>query len=181
MELLWILFLEFFKIGIFSVGGGLATLPYLFEISNKYQWYTHAQLVDMIAISQSTPGPIGVNTATYAGYQASGIVGGIVATLGIFVAGLIVASIISKMFEKFKNNRYVQFAFYGIRPAVAGLVLASAFDIILGSLFDFKVMPYINIWGIIAFSVVLYCLNKTKIHPVLLLLVCGLCGIFIPF
>ena len=90
-----ILFLEFFKIGLFSVGGGLATLPFLYELANKYPWLTTNNIADMIAVSESTPGPIGVNMATYAGFHASGLLGGIISTLGLVTPSIIVIIIIA--------------------------------------------------------------------------------------
>lgn len=107
------LFLEFFKIGLFSVGGGLATLPFLYDLADRYDWFTRVQLIDMIAISESTPGPIGVNMATFAGYNTAGIIGGFTATMGIVVPALLVIITIAKVLDKFKDNKYVQSAFYG--------------------------------------------------------------------
>ena len=83
-----ILFSEFFKIGLFAVGGGLVTIPFLFELTRKYNWFSAQELMDMIAVSQSTPGPIGINMATYAGFQTAGIYGGIVATFGLVLPSL---------------------------------------------------------------------------------------------
>ena len=111
------LFLEFFKTGLFSVGGGLATLPFLYEISDRTGWFSHADIADMVAISESTPGAIGINMSTYAGYQTSGILGGITATVALALPSFIVILIVAGFLDKFKGNRYVEAAFYGLRPA----------------------------------------------------------------
>ena len=101
------LFYEFFKAGLFAVGGGLATIPFLKEISAKTGWFTLSQLTDMIASSESTPGPMGVNCATYVGFETAGILGSIIATIGLIPPSVIIIILISKILEKFRNNRYV--------------------------------------------------------------------------
>ncbi len=113
---------EFFKTGLFAIGGGLATLPFLREISAKYGWYTLSELSNMIAIGNATPGPIGVNMATYAGYSIGGILGGILATLALVVPSFIVILIVSAILDKFKNSIYVEGAFKGLRPAVVAMI-----------------------------------------------------------
>ena len=97
------LFIEFFKAGLFAVGGGMATIPFLYDISDRTGWYTHAQLIDMIAISESTPGPIGVNMATYVGFSTAGIPGSVIATLGLITPSIIVILIIAGFYNAFKN------------------------------------------------------------------------------
>lgn len=114
--------LEFFKTGLFAIGGGLATLPFLREISVKYGWYTLSELSNMIAIGNATPGPIGVNMATYAGYSIGGILGGIFATLAMVLPSFIVILIVSTVLEKFHNSIYVEGAFKGLRPAVVAMI-----------------------------------------------------------
>ena len=98
------LFCEFFKIGLFAVGGGLATLPFLYDLASKYPWFDATMLPNMIAISESTPGPIGVNMATYAGFSATGIIGGIIATLGLVTPSIMIIMIIASFLNKFKEN-----------------------------------------------------------------------------
>ena len=85
-----LLFFEFFKIGLFAVGGGLATIPFLYALSDKYHWFSSAQLVDMIALSESTPGPLGINMATFAGFQTIGVLGGAISTFGLVLPALFV-------------------------------------------------------------------------------------------
>ena len=117
-----ILAYEFFKIGLFSIGGGMATLPFLMDLTGKYDWFTISELTNMVAISESTPGPVGINMATYAGYNAAGVPGAIVATLALTAPAWIIIILIAKFLENFSENRNVKAAFYGIRPAVAALI-----------------------------------------------------------
>lgn len=122
MNTLLLMMLEFFKTGLFAVGGGLATLPFLKEVSVKYGWYTLEELSNMIAVGNATPGPIGVNMATYAGYSIGGITGGILATLALVLPSFIVILIISSVLDKFRNSIYVDGAFKGLRPAVVAMI-----------------------------------------------------------
>ena len=127
------LFWEFFKTGLFAVGGGMATIPFLYNISDATGWFTHQDLVNMIAVGESTPGPIGVNMATYVGFLTgmdvagvpTAILGGIVATLGLATPCVIVILIIASILKSFRNNKYVDAAFYGLRPASTGLITAA--------------------------------------------------------
>ena len=123
------LFYEFFKAGLFAVGGGLATIPFLKEISAKTGWFTLSQLTDMIAISESTPGPMGVNCATYVGFETAGILGSITATIGLITPSVIIIILISKILEKFRNNRYVDAAFFGLRAASVALIAEAGISV----------------------------------------------------
>ena len=125
------LFYEFFKTGLFAVGGGLATIPFLSAMTDKYTWFTKAQLADMIAVAESTPGPIGVNTATFAGYNAAGIPGAIIATLSLVLPSYIIILAISKALQKFRDNKYVNDAFTGLRPAATGLIGAACYSVMV--------------------------------------------------
>lgn len=113
---------EFFKIGLFSIGGGMATLPFLMDLTTRYDWYTASELANMVAISESTPGPVGINMATYAGYNAAGVPGAVVATLSLTAPALIIIVIIARFLENFSENSTVKAVFYGIRPTVAALI-----------------------------------------------------------
>ena len=119
------LFLAFFKTGLFAVGGGLATLPFLYEISDTWHWFSHADIADMIAISESTPGAIGINMSTYAGFLTAGVPGGFIATLGLGTPCVIIILIIARILKKFKDNPYVEKAFYGLRAASIAMISAS--------------------------------------------------------
>ena len=119
------LFLEFLKIGMFSVGGGMATLPFIYALSEKTGWYSVQEIADMLAVSESTPGPIGINTATYVGYKVAGVPGALAASVGIIIPGLLLVIIIMTVLNKFRDNKYVNGAFYGLRPASIGLIIAA--------------------------------------------------------
>ena len=137
------LFWEFFKTGLFAIGGGMATVPFLQEISVRTGWFSAADLADMIAVSESTPGPIGINMATYVGYTTvhhhhgpvAAILGGIVATVGLVTPSVIIILIIAKFLEKFRDNRYVNAAMYGLRAASVALISAAGISIVLISVF----------------------------------------------
>ena len=128
------LFYEFAKVGLFTVGGGMASVPFLMVMSEKTGWFTQAQLLDMIAISESTPGPLGINMGTYVGFETAGIPGAIIATLGITLPTAALAIIVAKFLFGFKENKYVQGAFYGLRPASAGLIAAAGVSVAMLSL-----------------------------------------------
>lgn len=130
MMILIRLFFEFFKAGLFAIGGGMATLPFLYNISDKTGWFTYGQLADMVAISESTPGPMGVNMATYVGFTTAGPVGAVIATLGLITPSIIVILIIAGFLKAFKTNKYVQNAFYGLRPASTGLIAAAGLSVL---------------------------------------------------
>ena len=119
------LFWEFFKTGLFAVGGGMATLPFLYDISNKTGWFTHAQLADMVAVSESTPGPIGVNMASYVGFVTGGVGGAVVATLGLIAPSILIILIIAVFLKAFRDSKYVDGAFYGLRPASTALIASA--------------------------------------------------------
>ncbi len=120
------LFYEFFKTGLFAIGGGMATVPFLYALAEKTGWFTSAELTNMIAVSESTPGSIGINMACYVGYTSGGIPGSIVAAAGLVAPSVIIILIIAAFLEKFRMNKYVDSCFYGIRPASTGLIAASA-------------------------------------------------------
>lgn len=124
-----ILAFEFFKIGLFAVGGGLVTVPFLYDLTEQYDWFTSKELTDMIAVSQSTPGPVGINMATYAGYKAAGALGSILATLSLVTPSIIVVYMISKILTKWRENPNVMLVLGGIRPAVLALILFAGWDI----------------------------------------------------
>ena len=125
------LFWEFFKTGLFAVGGGMATLPFLHDIGEATGWYTQADLMNMLAVSESTPGPIGINMATYVGYTVGGLPGAVVATLGEVTPSIIVILIVAALLKNFQENRYVNRAFYGLRPASTGLIGAAGVSVVL--------------------------------------------------
>ena len=176
------LFWEFCKTGLFSVGGGLATLPFLYDISARTGWFTQAQLADMIAVSESTPGPIGVNMATYVGFTTAGIPGAIVATLGLVFPEIVVILIIATVLEKFRQNKYVDAAFYGLRPCSVALIAAAGFLVAKIALISDSTL---NIKAAILFAVILVLTRwvpKVKNwHPVIFIAVSAVVGIIFKF
>lgn len=134
------LYWEFFKTGLFAVGGGMATLPFLKDIGQFTGWYTYTDLMNMLAVSESTPGPIGINMATYVGFTVGGIPGAVIATLGEVTPSIIVILIVAMMLKKFRDNRYVNMAFYGLRPASTGLIGAACVTVVLEVMTGIKVL-----------------------------------------
>ena len=181
----WELFYEFFKIGLFSIGGGMATVPFLMELAQNRDWFTPHQLADMIAISESTPGPIGINMSTYAGFNAGGVPGGIVSTLSLVLPSVICICIISKFMKKFRSARIVDDIFYGIRPASAAMIAGAMTHVMLSSLFFTDAFqsgePWfsvINYWGFALFAVVLAgAIFLKKLHPIVFILFGAAAGI----
>ncbi len=169
MDLL-IMCLEFFKTGLLSIGGGLATLPFLYDLADKYPWFTRAQLSDMIAVSESTPGPIGVNMSTYAGYMVAGVPGAILATFSLVLPSIIVVLLVAKFLDKFQSSRAVQRGLGGLRPASVGLVAAAGFGILEIAL-SLNLTAEITAWMdwkslvLMAVLAVLYHFKK-KWHPI---------------
>ena len=134
-NLIWLIFYEFFKIGLFAVGGGPATIPYLMDLAEKYDWFTMQDVTNMIAISESTPGPLGLNMATYVGVHALGVFGGVWASIALTMPSVIVIVLVAKFMSNFSQNRWVKAAFYTIRPAVTGLIAAAVINVFQVSLF----------------------------------------------
>ena len=133
------IFFTFLKIGLFSFGGGYAMLPLIQrEVVTAHKWIGAKEFIDVVAISQITPGPISINSATYIGYKTAGIFGSTVATLGVIFPSIIIMVIISKFFIKFKNNKYVENAFLGLRPATIGFIAAAAILVAQSSFIDIK-------------------------------------------
>ncbi len=183
-----LLYIEFFKIGLFAVGGGLATLPFLYQLSFKTGWFGTAQIADMIAVSEITPGPLGINMATFAGFNAGGILGGIIATLGIVTPSVIVIIIVAGILQKFINNKYVQAAFTGLRPAVCALITIAVWEIVKVSVFDFPLYQQTSnltdlfLFGNIAyFFILLFIMFKVKLHPIIFIALSAALGFFVKF
>ena len=177
-----LLFWEFFKTGLFSVGGGLATIPFLMDIAVRHpEWYTTEELLNMIAVSESTPGPIGVNMATYAGFSTAGVLGAIVATLSLVLPSLIVITIIAGFLNKFKENKIVKNVFYALRPAVLGLLLVSTLKILIPRLFNEGATEFLGFFNPLAIAIFIgltFCAFKfKKIHPIVFIIVGAVLGI----
>lgn len=123
------LFFEFFKTGLFAVGGGMATIPFLQEMGHTTGWFTDADLTTMIAVSESTPGPIGVNMATYVGFETAGLPGAVVATLGLITPSIIIIMVIAGFLQKFRQSKTVEAVFSGLRPASTALIAAAGLKV----------------------------------------------------
>lgn len=192
------LFIEFFQTGLFAVGGGMATLPFLQEIGESTGWFTYADLMNMLAVSESTPGPIGINMATYVGYTAAGVPGAIVATLGEVTPCVIVILIVAAVLNSFRTNRYVERAFYGLRPASTALIGAAGVAVVLEVLTGIRLVDMglfnalgfsggslLNWKGLLLAAAVVFLTNfckKTKgWHPIVFIALSAAAGIAFGF
>lgn len=187
-----LLFWEFLKIGLFSVGGGMATLPFLYDLSDSTGWFTHAQLADMLAVSESTPGPVGINMATYVGYTVGGFGGALLATLGVILPGTVIVLIIASMLDKFRGNKYVDAAFYGLRPASTGLIAAAGVSVLSIALLNTSLytatgnlLDLISVKAVILAAVLWVLTNLVKptkkLHPVVFIAASAVVGIVFSF
>ena len=180
------LFIEFFKTGLFAVGGGLATVPFLQDIGVNTGWFTNAELANMIAVSESTPGPLGVNMATYVGFATAGIPGAVAATLGLICPSIIVILIIAGFLQKFRSSKYVEYTFYGLRPASTGLIAAACWGVVSISLLTVNsvyhgVVNFSVDWRLVVLAAVIYFCTQhaklKKLHPIVWIGVSALVGI----
>ena len=183
------LFWEFFKTGLFAVGGGMATLPFLSHIGESTGWYTQAQLMNMLAVSESTPGPIGINMATYVGFTVAGVPGAVIATLGEVTPSIIVILIL----QQFRHNKYVEFAFYGLRPASTGLIGAACAGVIVETLINTAAVSTAGVdwasllkWqGLILAAILLVFTNwvkpTKKWHPIIFIGISAVVGVVFRF
>ncbi|MDY5083944.1 MAG: chromate transporter [Candidatus Limivicinus sp.] len=192
MSLYLRLFWEFFKTGLFAVGGGMATLPFMYDISDKTGWFTHSMLADMVAVSESTPGPIGVNMATYVGFVTGGIPGAVVATVGLVTPSVILILLIARVLKAFRENQYVDAGFYGLRPCSVGLIAAAGVLVIKLALFNTELyastgalLDLFNFKALILAAVLLAatrCIKKLKgLHPIVFILASAVIGIVFSF
>ena len=193
MKLLLTLYFEFFKTGLFAVGGGMATLPFLYDMSARHpDWFTTAQLADMIAVSESTPGPIGVNMATYVGFRTAGVLGGLITTLGLVTPSVIIILIIARVLKQFRENKYVDAAFYGLRPCSVGLIAAAGLLVVKIALFDFdayalsgEISDLFRVKALILTAVLLVLTRAVKatkkLHPIFFILGSALIGVIFSF
>lgn len=187
------LFWEFFKTGLFAIGGGMATIPFLYDIADATGWFTRQDLANMIAISESTPGPIGVNMASYVGFitgmQQGGVLtavlGAVIATLGLITPSIIIILIVASILNSFKNNRYVNYAFYGLRPASTGLIAAAGLSVVASTLLymeDWTALPSSVNWKGLILAAVIFLLTNVvkkakKWHPIVFIGFSALVGI----
>lgn len=186
------LFWEFFKTGLFAVGGGMATLPFLYDMAGKTGWFTAAQLADMVAVSESTPGPIGVNMATYVGFTTTGVAGAVIATLGLVTPSVIVILIVARILHQFRQNRYVDAAFYGLRPCSVGLIAAAGMLVVKIALFDFDLFqktgilldlfrPKALLLAALLLVLTRWVKQTKKLHPIVFILGSAVIGVLLKF
>lgn len=179
---LFILYLEFFKIGLFAVGGGFATLPFLFEMADKYEWLDYEMIGNFLAIAQSAPGAIGVNMAAQTGFQAANIAGGYIAAAGLISPAIIVIVIISMILKSFRNNKIVISIFSGLRPASLGLLASAGFIVLKLALFNRDATSwysYLHIKETVIFIIFFLAICKFKGHPVIYIAIGALAGILL--
>ncbi len=181
-----LLFYEFFKTGLFAVGGGLATLPFLYDIAARHDWLSAAVLPDMIAVSESTPGPIGINMATYAGFNAAGVAGGVTATVALVTPSVIVIICIAKFLAKFNEKPAVKSVFASLRPAVAGLIAAAGWQVFRTSIFTLDAFLSTHDWtaivsvpALLLFVLIFVLMRKLGGHPILYIAGAAVVGIVI--
>ena len=184
-----LLLVEFFKTRLFSVGGGLATLPFLYEMSSKHpDWFTTADIADMIAISESTPGAIGINMSTYAGYKVAGIPGGILASLALALPSVIIILIIARFLARFRQSKLVAGAFYGLRPASIAMISAAGLNVAKIALVNLEALTSgaglggFFIWKALILAVLIFIgLRKLKWSPILFIAISAVVGIIFKF
>ena len=181
------LYVEFFLIGLFSVGGGLATIPFLRDLGERTGWFTMDQLTDMIAISESTPGPLGVNMASYVGFEVGGVPGAAIATLGLITPCLVIILIIARCLARFRHNAGVEAVFYGLRPASAGLIAAAGWTVVCLALVRITWEPGTLLpsgiavqWPCLALAAVVFAATHLrwtkKLHPIVWIVLSGIAG-----
>ncbi len=184
LEMFW----EFFKTGLFAIGGGLATLPFLYAISEKTGWYTSADVSNMIAISESTPGPLGVNMATYVGYTSLGIVGCLLAPLSLVLPSVIVIILVAKVLDKFKESQLVGDVFYCLRPASTAMIASAGISVALLALFHtdrwdgLSSLPQVlNGKSILLALLIFLATKKWDLHPIFYIVFAAVVGIIFQF
>lgn len=179
------LFLSFFKIGLFTFGGGYAMIPLITDEVLAHGWLDSTDvLIDFIAISESTPGPFAINMATFIGYEQAGVIGAILTTLGVVLPSFIIILFIAMAFKKFSTNKYVRGFLDGVRPVVPGIIMSVAIVFILKGVFgiaDYEYGDFTFEWGAIIIFAVSFAISKLKkrVHPVIIVLISGILGLII--
>lgn len=188
------LIIEFFKTGLFAVGGGLATLPFLYDIAGKYDWLDVSMMSDMIAVSESTPGPIGVNMATYAGFNAGatlgsawyGVAGAIASTFSLVLPSVIIIIIVAKFLDRFSSSVLVKNSFEALRPTVCGMIAAAGLTVLSGACFNdglfgnvSEIFKHADVEALVMFAVLFAVSKFVKCHPVFLIIPAAIAGILL--
>jgi len=171
---------NFFRIGLFAIGGGLATLPFLFEIADSSDWLTREAIANMLAVAQSLPGAIGVNLAAYVGFVYSGPAGGFAAAIGLVAPSIVIIIIIARILQSFKESKIVKSLFTAFRPAAAGLLSAAGFAAIALSIWNAAApvwYEFIRWKELVLLAVLFFLVYKFKKHPLLYITGAGIIGI----
>ncbi len=183
------LFAEFFCTGLFSVGGGLATIPFLQDMGERTAWFDASDLANMMAVSESTPGPMGINMATYVGFRVAGVPGCIIATLGLVAPSVIIILLIARILQQFRSSRLVDNIFYGLRPASVALISAAGLEVAKTSLLFWEQRSGVTPgtlftlfhWKAIVLFVLAFVLYQftpvKKLHPIILIAASAVAGV----
>lgn len=178
----FLLFFEFLKVGLFTYGGGYASLPFLYLMADTYNWFSHEQLVQLIAISGITPGPIGLNMATFAGYQTLGLFGAFISSFGLILPMIIITSQVFRLYRKFSENEYVKSILYVLRPTSCALITSVGaklfYNLILNNKLDFSNVDFIGLTLVIFLFLLTF---KLKRDPIIYMAIAGIFGIFVYF
>ncbi|AVM69972.1 chromate transporter [Lachnospiraceae bacterium oral taxon 500] len=184
----WQLFYEFLKTGLFAVGGGLATLPFLYDMSSRTGWFSGDDLTNMIAVSESTPGPLGINMAAYTGFLAGGLFGAAAAVTGLIFPSVVIIILIARILTKMKDNAWIQAAFCGLKPASFALITMAWLNVLKLTYHPASLLtqeqaaaaPFF--WqGLILAAALFLILRKTKAHPILIIILAAAAGIVFRF
>lgn len=181
-------FVEFFKIGCVAVGGGYTVIPFLYYLIPVYHWYEAETITEMIAVSNVTPGPIGINMATYAGFQAGGFLGAVLATVAVVLPSIIIVPILSKILKKYKNNCFTEYVMYGLRPAAVALITVAALQIFKSSILTIdkfasthRVSDLVSLKAVCMLCFFAVCGYFLRKRPMLLILLGAIAGVFVYF
>lgn len=176
------LFFEFFKTGLFTFGGGYGSLPFLFSMVENYNWFTQDELTQLIAISGITPGPIGLNMATFAGFKTLGIIGAIVSSVALVIPMIIITSRVFKLYDKFADNRYVKSILYFLRPTSCALIFSVGvklfYNFVMKNSFNLKTFDYPALLVVLILFFFTFFIKK---EPIIYMLIAGVLGIIIFF
>ena len=179
--ILFELFITFFKIGLFTFGGGYAMLPLIQDEVTAHNWIAQEYLINFIAVSESTPGPFAINMATYIGTQMGGLLGGVCATLGVVLPSFIIILIVAKIFDKFKNNKYVKGCMSGLKPGAIGLigsaVISMALTVFFHDGFSVNIFTGVEFYISLALFIVMTILAFRKVHPIIIICISAAVGI----
>ena len=173
------LFIAFFRVGLFAIGGGLATLPFLYEVSSNTHWFSHHDIANILAISESTPGALGVNMATFAGFKSAGILGSLFSTLGLITPSIIIIVVIAHFFSQFKEHKKVKQVLYALRPASMALITLAAYHVAKTSIINVKanIISEFFLFKAIALALLIFFVQKKiKLHPIFYLVVSAILG-----